>query len=215
MTVPVDLFWSFRSPYCYLALDRLAQLVRDYDVALAVRVVMPLAVRNPDYFESLPPARGAYNAMDARRTAAYLDVPFARPVPDPVVFETNRNRPAAAQPYIHRLSRLGALAADEGKGMAFITAVGRLLWDGSVQGWHEGDHLAQAVLAAGLDLASMDRRVAEAPGHYDALIAANEAALAEAGHWGVPTLAIDGEPFFGQDRLDVLAWRLGERGARR
>ena len=36
--------------------------------------------------------------------------------------------------------------------------------------------------------------------------------LSEAGHWGVPTLVFDGEPFFGQDRLALLEWRLGQPG---
>lgn len=215
MTVSVDLFWSFRSPYCYLALGRIEALVQDYDVDVAVRVVMPLAIRDPDYFESLPKARGAYNAMDAKRTAAFLDLPFARPEPDPVVFRQDRNRPADDQPHIHRLSRLGALAAERGAGIAFIGRVARLMWDGRVQGWNEGSHLADAVAAAGLDLAELDGAVAAAPAHVDGLIESNEKALAAAGHWGVPTLVVRGEPFFGQDRLDVFAWRLDQLGAHR
>ena len=35
---------------------------------------------------------------------------------------------------------------------------------------------------------------------------------APAGHWGVPTMVFEGEPFFGQDRLDVLLWRLKQNG---
>ena len=30
VTLQVDLFWSFRSPYCYLAGDRLAALAADH-----------------------------------------------------------------------------------------------------------------------------------------------------------------------------------------
>jgi len=33
------------------------------------------------------------------------------------------------------------------------------------------------------------------------VMAANQDALKAAGHWGVPTLVFDGEPFFGQDRI--------------
>ena len=33
-----------------------------------------------------------------------------------------------------------------------------------------------------------------------------------AGHWGVPTMVFDGEPFFGQDRLDLLVWRMRQAG---
>jgi len=28
----------------------------------------------------------------------------------------------------------------------------------------------------------------------------------------VPTLVFDGEPFFGQDRFELLVWRLEQRG---
>jgi len=46
----------------------------------------------------------------------------------------------------------------------------------------------------------------------DAVIAGNQADHEQAGHWGVPTCAYQGEPFFGQDRLDVLLWRLKKDG---
>jgi len=48
---------------------------------------------------------------------------------------------------------------------------------------------------------------------YDPLeiVEANEAALDAAGHWGVPTMVFEGEPFFGQDRIDTLRWRLGQK----
>ena len=39
-----------------------------------------------------------------------------------------------------------------------------------------------------------------------------EEALDAAGHWGVPTMVFEGEPFFGQDRLDVFVWRLRRHG---
>ena len=37
MPMSIDLFWSFRSPYCYLALDRILELTRTYDVEVNVR----------------------------------------------------------------------------------------------------------------------------------------------------------------------------------
>ena len=48
-------------------------------------------------------------------------------------------------------------------------------------------------------------------GRY-AEVAASQAALEAAGHWGVPTLVFDGEPFFGQDRIDLALWRLKQAG---
>ena len=77
---------------------------------------------------------------------------------------------------------------------------------------HEGEHLARAAERAGLDLAELDRAIAAEPGRYEAALADNDAALRAAGHWGVPTAVFRGEPFFGQDRLDTLVWRLRQHG---
>ena len=99
--------------------------------------------------------------------------------------------------------------------MAFVGAVTPMMWGGSVAGWDKGTHLADAVASAGLDLSTMEQEIAARPDHYDALISENERRLAEVGHWGVPTFAVSGEAFFGQDRLDVLKWRLDQLGARR
>ena len=84
-----------------------------------------------------------------------------------------------------------------------------------MRGWNTGDHLAHAAARAGLDLATMETRIAQDTGAYDALLAENQDALEKAGHWGVPTLSFNGEAFFGQDRIDVLLWRLKQHGLER
>ena len=117
----------------------------------------------------------------------------------------------ADQPYIHRLTRLGCAAAEAGHGLAFLDEVSRVIWGGT-ENWHEGDHLAKAADRAGLDLAELDAKIEADPDKYEAIIQENQKAHAAAGHWGVPTMVFDGEPFFGQDRLDVLLWRLKQNG---
>jgi 2-hydroxychromene-2-carboxylate isomerase len=86
-----------------------------------------------------------------------------------------------------------------------------VIWGGT-ESWHEGAHLAQAAKRAGLDLAELDRTAERETERIEAVIAQNEKDHAAAGHWGVPTCAFRGEPFFGQDRLDVLLWRLEQNG---
>jgi len=119
---------------------------------------------------------------------------------------------AAQQPYIHRLTRLGAAAQEQGRSLPFVDAISRVLWDGSVAPWNEGDHLARAAAAAGFDLPAMDAAVAADPDRFEAIIADNEKAHAASGHWGVPTFVFENEPFFGQDRIDLLIWRMESRG---
>ena len=212
MALSFDLYWSFRSPYSYIALPRVAALARDFAVEVAMRVVHPAAIRNPAYSRAMNPLSRPYFLLDSAREAAFRGLPFRRPVPDPIVQDQRTLAVAEHQPHIHRLGRLGIAAAERGRSLAFCDEVSRVLWDGTVDNWHEGEHLARAAARAGLDLAELDRAIAAEPERHEAALAANDAALRAAGHWGVPTAVFRGEPFFGQDRLDTLVWRLRQHG---
>jgi 2-hydroxychromene-2-carboxylate isomerase len=215
MTLSVDLFYSYRSPYSYLALPRTMQLVAEYDLTVNLRPVYPLAVRDPTFFKRTNPKFLRYVAIDAPRVAQRENIPYSFPRPDPIVQDLTTLEVAAHQPYIHRVTRLGAAAQIEGKSLPFTYAITKPIWDGSVAGWHEGDHLAKAAAAAGFDLAAMDAAIAADPDRYDKVIAVNEQDHANSGHWGVPTFVFENEPFFGQDRIDLLVWRMESRGLTR
>ena len=119
------------------------------------------------------------------------------------------------QPLATGLGRLGIAANERGSGLDFANEVSRLLWDGTVTGWNGGDHLASAARRAGLHLADLDAAIEADSAHFDAGLAQNDALLSAAGHWGVPTMVFDGEVFFGQDRFDLLIWRLKQAGLER
>ncbi len=215
MTLSVDVYWSFRSPYSYLATSRMVALAKEYDVDVRVRPVYPIAVRIKDYFKTVNPQWVSYLLTDVFRVAEMEGIPFHWPRPDPVVMDIETGEVPEEQPYIHRLMRLGVLAADHGHGLAFVDEVSKTLWSGTVENWHEGDHLAKAAARAGLDLAEMDAAIAQDPERFDAMIAENERAQRSAGHWGVPLMVFNNEPFFGQDRIDVLIWRMKQNGLQR
>jgi 2-hydroxychromene-2-carboxylate isomerase len=209
----IDVFWSFRSPWSYLATPRLAEWERRYDLRVRFRPVYPIAIRTPDFFERVHPLWFKYFMIDVHRVAEFLGLPFRWPRPDPVAqdFSSGRPRTAAVQPYIHRLTRIGVVAEERGRGIAFANEASRLIWGGS-EGWDEVDHLARAAERAGLDLAALDHAAATETSRIEAVIEQNQKDHEAAGHWGVPTCAFRGEPFFGQDRLDVLLWRLKQHG---
>ena len=158
MTLSVDLFFSFRSPYSYLALTRTRKMVADYEVNVILRPVYPLAVRVPGFFKKTNPQFAKYVVLDSMRVAKHENIPFRFPRPDPIVQDMTTLDVAEHQPHIHRLTRLGAAAQIEGRSLEFTDAISRVLWDGTVKGWNEGDHLARAAEAAGFDLAAMDAR---------------------------------------------------------
>jgi len=215
MTLSIDLFWSFRSPYSYLATPRLVEMTEEYDLAVIVRPVYPLAVRSGEFFSQVNPLWIPYLMRDTMRLAEMFALPYRWPRPDPVVVDIQTRAATPNQPYIHRLTRLGCAAAEAGCGLPFLKEISHTIWSGEVDNWHEGDHVAKASARAGLDLAELDRKIAADPGKYEADIQENQKAHLVSGHWGVPTMVFEGEPFFGQDRLDVLLWRLKQKGLKK
>jgi len=211
MPEPIDVFWSFRSPYSRLVTPDLLALRQDYDVDVQLRVVLPLAVRNPGaLFDSTNRKPPLYIAMDSIRRGAMLGRPVVLPAdPDPIVQDFRTMAVAEEQPYIYRLSKLGVEANRRGRGIELADRVAELIFGGT-KGWDKGDLLKDAVAQAGLDLTELDAAIAD--GDHLAEIARNQEALDAAGHWGVPTMVFRGEPFFGQDRIETLRWRLDHAG---
>ncbi|MEO7851717.1 MAG: DsbA family protein [Rubrivivax sp.] len=210
MSTPIDLFFSFRSPYSYLAMPGALKLEHDFDVEVRLRPVLPLAVRDPSFFSPDNLKRAKYIRLDWQRRAQMLGMPHAWPSPDPIVQDMQTYRIAPEQPYIHRLTWLGVEAEQRGRGIEFAHEVSALIFSGT-RDWHLGSHLAEAAGRAGVDLQAMDAAISE-PSAHRAAVEANHEALSAANHWGVPTFAVDGEPFFGEDRIETLRWCLGQRG---
>ena len=215
MTLTYDLFWSFRSPYSYMIVHRLLELERDYDVVGRIRPVYPLAVRTPEFFETRDPLWFSYFQVDIHREAAFLGLPFRWPRPDPVLMDLATRTYPKDQPHIHRLTQAGVAAAERGRGLAYLDEVSRLIWSGTTDNWHQGDHLALAAARAGLDPAELSRILDTDGERLHAIVEENQVAQRAAGHYGVPMIAFNGEPFFGQDRFDQFKWRLEQQGLAR
>ena len=47
----IDLYFSYRSPYSYLILPRMLKLKEKYDIEINFKVVYPIAIRMPEWFE--------------------------------------------------------------------------------------------------------------------------------------------------------------------
>jgi len=215
MTHTVDLYWSFRSPYSYIVVPKLIELERDWDAKVNVRPVLPIAVRQPDFFAQADPLWFSYLMRDCVRSGRPANSALRWPRPDPVVMDFATRTYPKEQPYIHRLTRLGVLASERGQGLPVLRAISHLIWSGETDGWHEGDHLARALAGVGCDLAEMDAVLAAEADRLDAVIKQNEADQRLGGHYGVPLMVYAGEPFFGQDRYDQLVWRMEQQGMAR
>jgi len=211
MSETVDVFWSFRSPYSRLVVPDLLKLQEDYDVDVRLRPVLPLAVRYPEsLFDPNNRKPPMYIVRDSMRRGEMLGRPVVYPLqPDPVVQDFKTMKVAEDQPYIYRLTRLGVEAARRGKGLEFAGNVSAIIFGGT-KDWDKGTTLKDAAAEAGLDLDDLDAAIAD--GDHLEEVDRNHEALDASGHWGVPTMVFRDEPFFGQDRIDTLRWRLGLAG---
>ena len=203
----VEVWYSLQSDYCYFLIDRLLKL-SGVGVDILVRPVLGIVLRMPEATRDRKPLEQAYFNTDTRRTAAFLGLPHAYPDPSPIQFEPGSVWIAKKeQPYIEKLYRLFVGATRNGKGLQFLDHVGRGLWNGRNANWHTSAFLPNAMSSIGLELdvvleeTSWEAASAELQSNHDAMLAT--------GHWGVPLMAYQGEPFYGQDRFDQLVWRLG------
>jgi hypothetical protein len=141
----VDVFWSMRSPYSYLALNRLVWLNSNYNVNVNIRPVLPVAVRSTKGGKGK--AGGLFgitykvpdSVWDTRRQGKFLGVPFNFPVPDPIWQNWQPDHkdwlfthPAEKQPYIFWVTRLACYASLKGKAIDYVNQVSYLIWSGVV-----------------------------------------------------------------------------------
>ena len=78
------------------------------------------------------------------------------------------------------------------------------------------DHLAGAACREPVSTRTNWRAAVDSEaGRLAAVVEESQIAQRAAGHWGVPMIVFDGEPFFGQDRFDQFKWRLDQKGLKR
>lgn len=208
----LDIFWSFRSPYSYLAIDRLCAIADNYAVKASFRPVRPLAMREPDFFERGRKQFLPYLFKDVPREAERLGLAFAPPSPDPIDMDMRSGKVAPEQPLMTRIMGLAIAANEQGRGLRFAQCAARRIWTGKP--WSDDEALREICAEAGLDFDALDGWARAHDSKLREMISANEAAQLDH-HWGVPLMVLDGEPFFGQDRMDSLLWRLDKLGLKR
>ena len=196
MTPPrLDFFFSFRSPYSYLAGPRAFALPERYDVDLVFRGVIPMAMRG----QSVPREKSLHTLRDAKREAIRLGLPFGR-IHDPIG--------AGAM----RCLLVAEHAVDVHRERAFVLVASRAIWaeavdvasDDGLRRVCEWSGLEWGPCAAALGDPALRARVDE-----------DTDALAELGHWGVPVFVFEGELFWGQDRIEDLELVLREAALER
>lgn len=199
MTKTIDYFYSHVSPWTFLGHRRLIDIAARHGAAIAFRPItvaevfpktggLPLAKR--------PPERRAYRMVELKRWSKHLGVAINF---EPKFFPAD-DRPAL---YLtHAARTAGVDLAD----LSYAILKGVWQDERNVADWDELKAIADGL---GLDGAALVDQ-AQTEEVQTVALAECEAALA-AGCFGVPWYSLDGEGFWGQDRLDLLEATLAAR----
>lgn len=206
MTTPrLDFWFELASPYSHLAAHRIEGLARHAGVELHYRPFLLGPIFKRQGWDNSPfaihPAKGAYMWRDMEREAARLGVEFRRPSVFP------RNSVAAA--------RIGVA----GEGQAWLPAFVRVVYAANFSQDRDiaEPGLLQELLAdSGCPEPEVVTEAANGPALKGRLRARTEEAVA-LGIFGAPSFVVDGEVFWGNDRLEqALDWaqRRGSKAVR-
>ena len=194
MAAPIDFYFEFASPYGYLASTQIDALGARHGRAVVWHPIMLGAAFKATGAKPLTqtPLKGPYLLHDAPRFARLLGVPFTAPPIMPA------NSLAASRACLW-------LEADD-------PALARRLAQAVLQAhWGEGrdigapEQVAAIAAPLGIGEGALLAAVAD-PAIKERLKEATAAAIAR-GVFGSPFVFVDGEPFWGADRLpQVDAW---------
>ena len=209
----IDLYFSYRSPYSYLILPRMLKLKEKYDIEINFKVVYPIAIRMPEWFEGKNFFTFFFFKMiDMRLKAKKLGIPFTSKLkPDPIRQNIMTGKISSHQPYIFDICHLGQMAQMKGVGMEFAFEVSSLIF-GGVENWNNDENLSEAAKKAGLDLTQLRESVNVHEEEIIGQIKQNQVDQLNAGHHGVPLTVIGDKHFFGQDQFDKIMETLKENG---
>ena len=209
----IDLYFSYRSPYSYLILPRMLKLKEKYDIEINFKVVYPIAIRMPEWFEGKNFFTFFFFKMiDMRLQAKKLGIPFTSKLkPDPIRQNIMTGKISSHQPYIFDICHLGQMAQMKGVGMEFAFEVSSLIF-GGVENWNTDENLSEAAKKVGLDLNQLRESVNVHEQEIIGQIKQNQVDQLNAGHHGVPLTVIGDKHFFGQDQFDKIMKTLKENG---
>ncbi len=180
--MPLDFYFSFRSPYSYLGLHQLAERVERWPVALRLRPVLPMVMRGLQ----VPTAKRMYIVTDAKREADRLGIEFGR-LCDPI------------GPGIARCMQVFFHAAEpRGLGLAFSLSTLRGIW---AEGRDVADLGDLKRISERVGISHNEVSEALQDPHWEMQVARNREDLSELELWGVPSFQMGEFSAWGQDRL--------------
>ena len=199
MTIQLDCYYSLSSPWAYFAGPQLQDIVRRHRVKLVLKPYdfqAVVAQTGGIPIRTRPPARRSYHAEELARWRDYLGMPLTI---EPRYYPQS----TPSDPEWNKYAGWMVIAAQQQGLDAFVLshALLRALWA------EERDTSKAEVRIAVADENGYDGAALQAleqGAETQAVYRANSAEAVEKGVFGAPTYILEGERFWGQDRLAFL-----------
>ena len=184
----LDVYLSVRSPYSYLAVDRVLELRRQCDAEVRLKPILPMVMRGLP----VPFAKRRYIVADSAREAAENGIPFGR-ICDPLGRGVERV-----------LAVLVPLLGTEREG-DFLTSAMRGIWSEGIEVASDRG-LRLVVERAGLDWGEAKQWLEDES--WRDVVEQNRLELRGLGLWGVPSFKLGNFVTWGQDRIWLVKQKL-------
>ena len=185
---PLEMYYSFRSPYAYIALQQIYDIADAFGLTLDVRPVLPMVMRGA----SLPRSKLKYIVKDANREAKRHDVPFGK-IAD------------SLGPGSERCIASFYYAKEQGRERDFLVEAGKAIF---AEGIDVATDEGLQIVAERVGLFWPELQAALENESWRDHVEANRELLTDAGLWGVPAFKIGEQVFWGQDRDWLLARKI-------
>lgn len=191
MSNTIDFYFDFSSPYGYFAASKIEGIAERHGRTVNWRPILLGAVFKVTGGQPLPaiPLKGDYAKTDLDRTARLLGLPFKLPSKFPI------SATAPSRAFYHVANKDPAL----GKRLALALYVAYFADNLDIS---SPEVTVDIAAHAGIDKAEMTQALND-PAVKDRLRREVDAAIA-LGVFGSPYIVVDGEPFWGSDRLDQV-----------
>jgi 2-hydroxychromene-2-carboxylate isomerase len=187
---PLELLFSFRSPYSYLCLDRVFAIADAFKLRLILRPVWPMVMRGMQ----IPRSKLQYIAEDTSREARRLEIPFGK-FADPV--GKGAERCLAVFFY----------AQSERRERDFLMNAGEAIW---ARGIDVATDKGMRKVTGRTGLFWPDVVAAMEGNSWRAQVDENVESMTESGMWGVPVMRLGDFVVWGQDRDWLLVRHIEE-----
>ena len=199
MTAPIDFYFDFSSPYGYFASARIEEIAAKHGRSVVWRPILLGAVFKITGQQPLPtiPLKGSYAKHDLARSARLFGMPFRLPTKFPIAGQ------APSRAYYWVADRDGA----QGRTLAQALYRAYFAEDRDIS---NPEVTANVAAKLGLNREELLHALND-PAVKERLKNEVDAAI-ERGVFGSPYVIVDGEPFWGSDRLDQVDRWLATKG---